>query len=186
MGASLTKPNSDELVVLLYQELHQLAERRLAQELAPQSLNTTGLVHEAYVRLKEAMPELPWNSRAHFFGAAVEAMRQILVDRARARKRIKRGGGKKPVKLNEELVPDSDRQSEEILAVHESLDELEKYDAAAASLVKLRYFAGLSHQEAAAELGITRRQADGLWLLAKTWLRRRLKESVTDQFADGG
>lgn len=138
-------------------------------------MDTTGLVHEVYLRLKETMPDLPWQSRAHFFGAAAEAMRRILVERARARGRLKRGEGVRPVELQADDATCNNDNSDEILAVHESLDELETHDPAAASLVKLRYFAGLSHQEAAAELGITRRQADGLWTLARTWLFRRLR-----------
>jgi RNA polymerase sigma factor (TIGR02999 family) len=152
-----------------------VAKGRLAREQSGQSLDTTGLVHEVYLRLKETMPDLPWHSRAHFFGAAAEAMRRILVERARSRGRLKRGEGMRPVELHNEDVVANDDRSDEILAVHESLDELETHDPAAASLVKMRYFAGLSHQESAAELGITRRQADGLWTLARTWLFRRLR-----------
>jgi RNA polymerase sigma factor (TIGR02999 family) len=170
-----SKFDSDELLPLLYNELRRVAKARLAREPSGQSLNTTGLVHEVYVRLKETMPDLPWNSRAHFFGAAAEAMRRILVERARARGRLKRGEGIRPVELQDDDVPANDDRSDEILAVHESLDELGKHDSTAAALVKLRYFGGLSHQEAASELGITRRQADGLWALARTWLRRRMR-----------
>ena len=118
------------------------------------------------------------SSRGFLVGAAAETMRRILVERARARNRIKRVGGVHPIELNEALVPPGEDKSNEILAVHESLDELEKHDPAAAALVKLRYFAGLSHQDAASELGLTRRQADGLWLLARTWLFRNLNEKT--------
>jgi RNA polymerase sigma factor (TIGR02999 family) len=172
---SSARYDTDECVALLYAELRRLAARKLSREMPGHSLDTTGLVHEAYLRLQRKLPELPWTSRAHFFGAAAEAMRRILVERARSRKQLKRGGGIRPVELQSHDLPADNDLSEEILAIHESLDELEKRDSVAAALVKLRYFAGLSHQEAAAELGLTRRQADGLWVLAKTWLYRRLK-----------
>ena len=138
------------------------------------------LVHEAYLRLvasgdASAPREQHWNSRGHFFAAAAEAMRRILVERARSKRRVKRGGGAQRLKLDEHLLITDDRV-DEILSVHEALGKLERHDAQAAALVKLRFFAGLEHQEAADLLGLGRRAADRLWLLARTWLYRALAQ----------
>src|SRR5262249_39363621 len=145
---------------------------RVAQEQPGQTLQATGLVHEADVRLVDVERAQQWNSRGHFFAAAAEAMRRILVERARSKRRVKRGGGAKRLTLDEGLLVTDDRV-DELLAVHEALDELERHDAQAAALVKLRFFAGLEHQEAADLLG---RAADRLWLLARTWLYRALAQ----------
>jgi RNA polymerase sigma factor (TIGR02999 family) len=152
-----------------------LAVKRLAQEKPGQTLQATALVHEAYVRLVDVDKAQRWNSRGHFFAAAAEAMRRILVERARSKRRAKRGGEAQRLELEERLLVTEDRV-DEILSVHEALDELERYDAQAAALVKLRFFAGLEHQEAADLLGLSRRAADRLWLLARTWLYRALAE----------
>jgi RNA polymerase sigma factor (TIGR02999 family) len=135
----------------------------------------TALVHEAYLRLVDGDRAAHWNSRGHFFAAAAEAMRRILVERARSKHRVKRGGGARRQELQEHFLVAEDRL-DELLAVHEALDELERHDAQAAALVKLRFFAGLEHQEAADMLGLGRRAADRLWLLARTWLFRTLAE----------
>jgi RNA polymerase sigma factor (TIGR02999 family) len=163
------------LLPLVYDELRRLAERQMAQEKPGQTLQATALVHEAYVRLVNEDQAQHWNSRGHFFAAAAEAMRRILVERARSKRRIKRGGGARRLELDEHLVAADDRV-DEILSVHEALDELERHDAVAAELVKLRFFAGLEHQQAADVLGLSRRAADRLWLLARTWLFRALAE----------
>jgi RNA polymerase sigma factor (TIGR02999 family) len=147
----------------------------MAQEAPGHTLQATALVHEAYVRLVDGDKTPHWNSRGHFFAAAAEAMRRILVERARSKRRIKRGGGAWRLELDEHLLV-SDERVDELLAVHEALDELERHDAQAAALVKLRFFAGLEHQEAADLLGLSRRAADRLWLLARTWLYRALAE----------
>ncbi len=166
---------AEQLLPLVYDELRKLAAQRLAQEKPGQTLQATALVHEAYVRLVDVDQAQRWNSRGHFFAAAAEAMRRILVERARSKGRAKRGGGAKRLELDERLLVTDDR-ADELLAVHEALEELERHDAQAAALVKLRFFAGLEHQEAAEVLGLGRRAADRLWLLARTWLYRALAE----------
>jgi RNA polymerase sigma factor (TIGR02999 family) len=164
-----------QLLPLVYGELRKLAAQKMAQETPGQTLQATALVHEAYLRLVDRDKAQRWNSRGHFFAAAAEAMRRILVERARSKRRVKRGGGARRLELDEHLLAADDRV-DELLAVHEALDELERHDAQAAALVKLRFFAGLEHQEAADVLGLGRRAADRLWLLARTWLYRALAE----------
>jgi RNA polymerase sigma factor (TIGR02999 family) len=164
---------AEQLLPLVYEELRRLAAQKLAQERPGQTLQATALVHEAYVRLVDQDHTPHWNSRGHFFAAAAEAMRRILVERARGKQRVKRGAGAQRLELDEHLLVADDRV-DELLAVHEALEQLERHDAQAAALVKLRYFAGLEHQQAADMLGLGRRAADRLWLLARTWLFRAL------------
>jgi RNA polymerase sigma factor (TIGR02999 family) len=166
---------AEQLLPLVYDELRRLAARRLAGEKPGQTLQATALVHEAYVRLVDVEQPQQWNGRGHFFAAAGEAMRRILVEHARKKKRLKRGGGLNRLDLDEPFLI-ADERADEVLAVHEALEELERHDAQAAALVKLRYFAGFEHQEAAKILGLGRRAADRLWLLARTWLVRTLKD----------
>jgi len=166
---------AEQLLPLVYDELRKLAAQKMAQEAAGQTLVPTALVHEAYLRLVDGDRAAHWNSRGHFFAAAAEAMRRILVERARSKRRVKRGGGARREELQEHFLVAEDRL-DELLAVHEALDELERHDAQAAALVKLRFFAGFEHQEAADMLGLSRRAADRLWLLARTWLYRALAE----------
>src|SRR6516165_7735307 len=166
---------AEQLLPLVYEELRKLAAQRLAQERPGQTLQATALVHEAYVRLVDVDNAQHWNTRGHFFAAAAEAMRRILVERARSKRRVKRGGGAQRLELDEGLLVADDR-AHELLAVHEALDELERHDAQAAALVKLRFFAGMEHKEAADLLGLGRRAADRLWLLARTWLLRTLRD----------
>ncbi len=163
---------ASRLLPLVYDELRRLAAQRLAQEAPWQTLQPTALVHEAYLRLVGEV-DPGWNGRGHFFAAAAEAMRRILVDHARARRAQKRGGAARRVEWNDQLVV-AGRQDEELLALDEVLGELERHDAQAAALVKLRYFSGLGHQEAAQALGVSRRVADRLWVVAKAWLYQRL------------
>jgi RNA polymerase sigma factor (TIGR02999 family) len=158
-----------QLLPLIYDELRRLAAQKLSQEKPGQTLQATALVHEAYIRLVDTDKVQHWNSRGHFFTAAAEAMRRILVERARAKHRIKRGGGGRQQELREDLLVADDRLGE-LLAIHDALDQLERHDAQAAALVKLRFFAGFEHQAAADMLGLSRRAADRLWLLARTWL----------------
>ncbi len=168
---------ASELLPLVYDELRRLAAQKLAHERPGQTLQATALVHEAYLRLVN-QPEGGASSfvgRGHFFAAAAEAMRRILVERARARQRIKRGGGNLREELRDDLLGADDRL-DQVLAVHDALAELERHDPQAAALVKLRFFAGLEHQEAAETLGISRRAADRLWLLARTWLFRTMSK----------
>ncbi len=166
---------AEQLLPLVYDELRRMAAEKMAHEKIGQTLQPTALVHEAYVRLVDVDKAQHWNSRGHFFTAAAEAMRRILVERARSKRRLKRGGGAQRLELDERLLVTDDR-ADELLAVHEAMDELERHSAQAAALVKLRFFAGLEHQEAAELLGLGRRAGDRLWLLARTWLYRALSE----------
>jgi RNA polymerase sigma factor (TIGR02999 family) len=166
---------AEQLLPLVYDELRRLAFEKMAQERPGQTLQATALVHEAYLRLVNTEKVQHWNSRGHFFAAAAEAMRRILVERARSKHRVKRGGGALRLELDEHLLVADDRV-DELLAVHDALDELERHDAQAAALVKLRFFAGFEHQQAAQMLGLSRRAADRLWLLARTWLFRALSD----------
>ena len=165
---------AEQLLPLVYDELRKLAASKLAQEKPGQTLQATALVHEAYLRLVDQNEVQHWDSRGHFFTAAAEAMRRILVESARSKQRLKRGAGAARLPLQESHAIDVDR-SQEFIEIDEALSELERHDAQAAALVKLRYFAGMEHQEAAAILGISRRAADRLWLLARTWLYRTLR-----------
>lgn len=167
---------SDDLLPLVYDELRRLASRKLTHEIPGQTLQATALVHEAYVRLVAGKPELRWKSRGHFFAAAAEAMRRILVERARHRGTVKGGGGRQRLSLDESIAASSERPEIDLIALDELIDELAEHDPEAAGLVKLRYFAGFGHVEAADALGIERRAADRLWLLARSWLYRRLSE----------
>jgi RNA polymerase sigma factor (TIGR02999 family) len=174
---------AEKLLPLVYDELRKLAAQRLANENPGQTLQATALVHEAYLRLtaqqanpgREAGDETGgnWNSRGHFFAAAAEAMRRILVEQAR-RKRSARGGGKfQRVELNEEQLASSGRNID-LIALDEALDRLARLDQRKAQLVKLRYFAGLTIREAALALGIAESTADADWAYAKSWLRVEL------------
>ena len=165
-----------QLLPLVYDELRRLAAEKMAREKPGQTLQPTALVHEAYIRLVDGPQAQHWNSRGHFFAAAAEAMRRILIDRARARATQKRGGAARRVDLEGIEVADEER-AEELLALDDALRELARHDAGAARLVELRYFGGLGHGEAAEALGLTRRAADRLWALARAWLYKRLHES---------
>jgi RNA polymerase sigma factor (TIGR02999 family) len=159
---------AEQLLPLVYSELRKLAAQKLAQEKAGQTLDATALVHEAYLRLVDVDKVQHWDSRGHFFAAAAEAMRRILVENARRKKSSKRGGERKRVELDEGFTRTT--SSDEILALHDALDKLAREDPVKAELVKLRCFAGLSHQEAARVLGISRPTADRYWAYAKTRL----------------
>ncbi|WP_165073753.1 ECF-type sigma factor [Paludisphaera rhizosphaerae] len=161
-----------DLFPVVYAELRRLAAARMAGRAAGQTLDATSLVHEAYVRLVGREDSPRWNGRDHFFAAAAEAMRHILVDRARRRHALKRGGGAARIDLPEDaLAAPDDRTDAELLAVDEALGKLAEADPQAAELVKLRYFAGLSIPDAAAALGMAPRSADRLWAYARAWLR---------------
>ena len=166
---------AEQLLPLVYDELRKLAAQRLAQETPGQTLQATALVHEAYLRLVDVRDAQHWDGRGHFFAAAAEAMRRILVERARHKATRKRGGRLQRLDLDQLALP-ADERSDALLALDEALTELEEHDAQAAGLVKLRYFAGLGHQEAAQALGVTRRVADRLWALARAWLYQRIGE----------
>ena len=160
---------AEQLLPLVYDELRRLAAERLARERPGQTLQATALVHEAYLRLVGAEQARDWNSRGHFFAAAAEAMRRILVEKARRRQSTKHGGGRSRVDL-EETAAYADEPAEDVLALHEALDKLALEAPRKAELVKLRYFAGLSVEEAAEALGISRATADRYWAYAKVWL----------------
>jgi RNA polymerase sigma factor (TIGR02999 family) len=164
-----------ELLPLVYDELRRLAAARMAQELPGHTLQATALVHEAYLRLVGGDPVSRWSSRGHFFAAAAEAMRRILVDQARRRQANRHGGGRVRSDLPDDLAAQP-VPSDDLVALDEALTRLERHDADAARLVKLRYFAGLSHQEAADALGVSRGAADRLWALARAWLYRQLSK----------
>jgi RNA polymerase sigma factor (TIGR02999 family) len=166
---------AEQLLPLVYDELRCLAAQRLAHERPGQTLQPTALVHEAYLRLIGDDPGRPWHGRAHFFAAAAEAMRRILVDRARHRATQKAGGALRRLDIDD-FPADVESRPDLSLALDEALTELERHDEAAARLVKLRYFAGMGHQEAADALGIGRRAADRLWALARAWLFQRIGE----------
>src|SRR5262245_50699972 len=159
-----------ELLPMVYDELRKLAAQRLAQEKPGQTLQATALVHEAYLRLVGGDPDRPWDGRGHFFAAAAEAMRRILVENARRRGRQKRGGGRTRAALLEADLAVDD-PPDEVLAVDEALGRLAAEDPQAAALVKLRYFAGLSVEEAGESLGLSRATAYRHWSYARAWVR---------------
>ena len=171
---------SEELLPLVYDELRRLAAQKMAWESPSHTLQPTALVHEAWLRL--AGPgEQRWENRAHFFGAAAEAMRRILVDHARRKQSLKRGAGAVREELHDSVLilrapPD------ELLAVHEALDELAAQDPPTAELVKLRYFVGMTMEEAATALGLSKRTAENLWTYARVWLHRRLRNQDKPPF----
>ena len=160
---------ADKLLPLVYAELRRLAAERMAHEKPGQTLQATALVHEAYVRLVDAERAQPWSSRGHFFAAAAEAMRRILVENARRKRSLKHGGAGQRVNLDE-AVSYAPEPPDELLSLHEALDKLAREDPKKAELVKLRYFTGLSVQEAAGVLGISRATAARYWAYAKVWL----------------
>ena len=166
---------AEQLLPLLYDELRKLAVQKLSHEKPGQTLQATALVHEAYVRLVDGDEAAHWNSRGHFFGAAAEAMRRILVENARRRARGKHGGDR----VREELDPSQIASPEvpaDLLALDEALERLAEHDWQSAELVKLRYFAGLTIPQAAEILGVSPRKADFIWSFARAWLRRELED----------
>jgi RNA polymerase sigma factor (TIGR02999 family) len=166
-----------DLFPLVYGELRRVASARMAGRAAGQTLEATALVHEAYVRLVGRADGPRWADRSHFFAAAAEAMRHILVARARRRGALTRGGGAARIDLPEDaLAAPDDRTDDELLAIDEALGRLAEADPQAAELVKLRYFAGMSIPEASAALGIAPRTADRLWAYARAWLRVAIGE----------
>jgi RNA polymerase sigma factor (TIGR02999 family) len=165
--------SAEQLLPLVYDELRRLAAGKMAQENPGHTLGATALVHEAYLRLVDVDRARHWKSRGHFFAAAAEAMRHILVDRARRKQAEKRGGNRERVEFDEANLAAAE-DAEEVLAVDEALAGLAAADAQAAELIKLRYFAGLSIPEAAEALNLSPRSADRLWAYARAWLRRAL------------
>jgi RNA polymerase sigma factor (TIGR02999 family) len=164
---------AEELLPLVYDELRKLAAAKLAQEKPGQTLQATALVHEAYLRLVGADEGQKWNSRGHFFAAAAEAMRRILVENARRRGRVKHGGALKRQDLNQPEIAVEEPVAD-LVALDDALVRLAKQDSLAVRLVELRYFAGMTIPQAAEVLGMSSRKADFLWAFARAWLRREL------------
>ena len=162
------RQSAQELLPLVYDELRRLAAYRMRNETPGHTLQPTALVHEAWIRLSGS-DQPSWENRAHFFGAAAEAMRRILIDHARRKLSRKRGAGAVHEELNEEHLV-FQASPDELLAVHEGLDLLEQEDPQAAELVKLRYFVGMTMQETAFAMGLSKRTAEGIWTYAKAWL----------------
>jgi RNA polymerase sigma factor (TIGR02999 family) len=160
---------AEQLLPVVYDELRRLAAQRLAQEKPGQTLEATALVHEAYLRLVDGTQVQGWNSRGHFFAAAAEAMRRILVDAARRKRRPKHGGDRRRLPLEPLDLPADDR-ADDLIALDEALDALARREPAKAELVKLRYFAGLSLEEAASCLSISPVTAKRYWAVARAWL----------------
>jgi RNA polymerase sigma factor (TIGR02999 family) len=161
---------AEQLLALIYDELRKLAAQRLAREKPGQTLQATALVHEAYLRLLNAGRAQPWEGRHHFFAAAAEAMRRILVENARRKKRLKRGGDLRRVDLDQ-VAEKPGLSDDRLLALNDALETLSREDPHAAQLVKLRFFAGLSVTDAADVLGISRAGAYAQWAYARAWLR---------------
>jgi len=165
-------PNAaDQLLPLVYDELRSLAAQRMAQEAAGQTLQPTALVHEAYLRLMGAKQAQGWGGRRHFFAAAAEAMRRILIDRARHKQTRKAGGGRRRLDLDDIEPALEEEDGDRLLALDEALRQLEAEDPRKAELVKLRFFAGLTAEQAAAALGVSTSTAEKDWAYARSWLR---------------
>jgi RNA polymerase sigma factor (TIGR02999 family) len=173
-----------KLLPLVYEELRKLAAHKMAQEKPGQTLQATALVHEAYVRLVGQAPDQHWNSRGHFFAAAAEAMRRILVERARRKKTRKHGGGiSRQASTLDDVAGPGSRDPLEMLAVDEALDRLAEKSPRKAELVKLRYFLGCTVAEAAQALGISQGTAKADWAYARAWLRRHWLRGETENSA---
>jgi RNA polymerase sigma factor (TIGR02999 family) len=169
---------AEQLLPLVYEELRRLAAHRMASEAAGHTLQPTALVHEAWLRLAGNDAKAPFANRAHFFAAAAEAMRRILVDRAREKQALKRGGHLERVSLDGVELP-SPMPDEELIALDEALGRLATVDTRAAEMVKLCFFVGLTQPEAARELGVSLATAERVWGFAKAWLLRELKKPTT-------
>ena len=167
---------ADKLLPLVYEELRRLAAHKMSRESPGQTLQATALVHEAYIRLVGSETR-NWKGRTHFFSAAAEAMRRILIDNARRKQRIKRGGGRKRSDLDDVDIAIED-PSYDLIALDEALEKLATKDKAKADLVKLRYFAGLTGKQAAKVLGISHSTADEHWAYVRAWLRLEITTGV--------
>lgn len=166
---------SDELLPLIYTELRALAHQRMRREASGKSIDATELVHEAYLRLVNTGSPVSWEGRGHFFAAASEAMRRILVERARQRKTLKRGGEQRKVEFDDRLYM-SDHDDERLLLLDDALKHLEASDPLRSELVKLRYFAGFTVSEAAQVLGISKTKAERMWTFTRAWLQTELSD----------
>ncbi len=173
----------DKLWSAVYEELRGMAHKQMGHESPGHTMQSTALVHEAYLRLV-GDEEVQWVNRRHFFAAAARAMRRIRIDEARRRGRVKRGGGRQRVAIDEAAVA-FDQDPAELLAIDEALDELEKSDKRKAEIVLLRYFAGLTIDETAAALEVSARTVDNEWRFARAWLHRQLKSGDTTSAKEG-
>src|SRR5881628_3874787 len=171
---------AEQLLPLVYEELRRLAAQKLAQEKPGQTLDATALVHEAYLRLVDTDKAQNWDSRGHFFAAAAEAMRRILIDQARQKQSQRRGGDRQRQDL-EQFPIVAPKPSLDVLAVNEALEHFEEVDPLKARLVKLRYFAGLTIPQAADALGISATTADRYWSYARAWLHAELRKDDADR-----
>lgn len=171
---------ADQLLPLVYEELRRLAAAKMAQEKPGQTLQATALVHEAWLRLTGSGSQGAWNSRGHFFGAAAEAMRRILVDRARQKARIRHGGALERVDMEHVTLATED-SSETVLAIHEALEKLALESPQKAEIVKLRYFTGLEHAEIAQVLGVSEPTVRRHWAYARSWLYAELKQKSANR-----
>jgi RNA polymerase sigma factor (TIGR02999 family) len=167
---------AEQLLPLVYNELRRLAAEKIAQERPGQTLQATALVHEAYLRLVDVKQAQHWNSRGHFYAAAAEAMRRILVENARRRKAFRRGGDRHRLDLHW-VEPEAPRVSDDLLALDEALEKLAQKDSRKAELVKLRYFAGLTMEQTAEMLGISLATANRWWNYARAWLHQEITNS---------
>lgn len=167
------KAAAEKLLPLVYAELRAMAARQMAREAPGQTLEPTALVHEAYLRLVGPADAARWDHRGHFFAAAAEAMRRILVEAARRKQAAKRGGGMSRADIDGDQLPQP-RRPDQLLAIHEALDELAQVDSHAANLVKLRYFLNMPMEEAARSMGLSTRTAERTWTYARAWLRRHI------------
>ncbi|MHC4174612.1 MAG: ECF-type sigma factor [Planctomycetota bacterium] len=165
---------ADKLLPLVYEELRRLAAHKMSQEPPGQTLQATALVHDAYIRLVGEESQ-NWKGRTHFFAAAAEAMRRILIDNARRKKRRKHGGGQQKVSLDD-IDPTIEGSSTDIIALDEAIDKLTEEDRTVADLVRLHYFAGLTLEQAANILGVSRRTADRYWAYARAWLYQEISK----------
>ncbi|HJQ81364.1 MAG TPA: sigma-70 family RNA polymerase sigma factor [Lacipirellulaceae bacterium] len=165
---------AERLLPLLYDELRKLAGQKLGCEKPGLTLQATALVHEAYVRLVDVEQAQHWNSRGHFFAAAAEAMRRILIENARRRARAKHGGNRVREELESSIIA-APEIGDDLLALDEALQRLAEHDSRSAELVKLRFFAGLTIPQAAEILGVSSRKADFMWSFARVWLRREVE-----------
>ena len=176
MSGDLDPAAAAELLPLVYEELKRLASYRMAQEAPNQTLQATALVHEAYLRLTHTGEDPRWQNKAHFFSAAAEAMRRILIDRARKRNRIKNGGELKRTFYDPSQI-EAPAGDGELLAIDEALERFFKIDPEGAELVKLRFFVGLTLQEIAETTGVSLRTVKRHWVYARAWLKKELQES---------
>jgi RNA polymerase sigma factor (TIGR02999 family) len=168
----------DQLISFVYEELYRLARRYMRSESPGHTLQTSALVNEAFLRLVDQR-NVRWQNRSHFFAIAAQMMRRILVDYARSRSYAKRGGGARALTLDEELIV-SDERSDEVVAVHEALEQLAKFDARKGQIVELRFFGGLSIDETAEVLGVSPGTVMSDWTMAKAWLRREISPQAGD------